>query len=161
MELDRTVSRIFLPDDTSWLKHANPWSVWTRFATLPFIILAIWSRVWMGWYFLIPLSVLVFWIFINPTLFKQPKNFDSWAAKAVLGERMLMKRKEHPIPINHKNLFAILNIIQAVGVCILAYGLFDLSIHLTLHGMTIVYLAKMWFLDRMVWLYEDMSKDRA
>nr|WP_238997445.1 DUF6653 family protein [Mycolicibacterium sp. CBMA 361] len=34
--------------DAAWRRHANPWSVWTRFAAIPLMMLAIWSRVW-GW----------------------------------------------------------------------------------------------------------------
>lgn len=32
-----------------------------------------------------------------------------------------------------------------------------LAIWLTLFGATLVYAGKLWFLDRMVWLYEDMG----
>jgi len=37
-------------DDAAWKRHANPWSVYTRFTCLPFIVLALWSRVWLGWW---------------------------------------------------------------------------------------------------------------
>lgn len=155
LNIDTYIAKIFLPDDEGWLKHANPWSIWTRFATLPFLVLAVWSRVWIGWYALPIILMLIVWILINPTLFKKPQNFDSWGAKAVLGERVLMKRKTHSIPDKHKTPIVILNILQMVGGAILVYGLWDLNIYLTIHGITFVYLAKMWFLDRMVWLYED------
>jgi hypothetical protein len=32
-----------------------------------------------------------------------------------------------------------------------------LAIWPTLLGATVVYLSKLWFIDRMVWLYEDMK----
>ena len=155
MNITKSLSKIFLPDDESWLRHANPWSIWTRFVTLPFIILAIWSRVWIEWYCLIPLSILIFWVLINPRLFKKPDNFDNWGSKAVLGERIYIKREENPIPYWHKTPILILNLLQTVGGALLIYGLWELNIYLTVHGMTFIYLSKMWFLDRMVWLYED------
>ena len=155
MAWDKAVSRLFLPDDESWLKHANPWSVWTRFATLPFIILALWSRIWIGWYCLLPLSALIFWVWINPTLFGKPQHYNSWGSKAVLGERILVGREERPIAKHHRNAVRILNVLQTVGGLILIYGLWNLDLQITLHGTTFVYLSKMWFLDRMVWLYED------
>ena len=155
MAFDKVVSKLFLPDDDSWLKHANPWSIWTRFATLPFLVFSLWSRVWIGWYCVIPFIILVFWIWINPTLFSKPKAFSSWGSKAVLGERIFMKRSESPIPNGHLKLITILNVLQTLACTVLIYGLWVLDVSLTLHGMAYVYLTKMWFLDRMVWLYES------
>lgn len=157
MALDKALSKLFLPDNDSWLKHANPWSVWSRFATLPFIVLSVWSRVWIGWYCLIPIAILIVWILINPTLFSKPKNFRSWGAKAVLGERMFMNRKAVPIPDGHLTVIIILNVFQSLSSIILIYGLWNLDLSFTLHGTVYVYLTKMWFLDRMVWLYESST----
>ena len=159
MNIEKWISKIFLPDDESWLRHANPWSIWTRFVTLPFIVLAFWSRIWLGWYCVIPVSVLVIWIIVNPRLFKKPANFNSWGSKAVLGERIYIKRKEEPIPNGHNTPVAILTILQTIGGGILIYGVWSLNVYLTVHGLTFVYLTKMWFLDRMVWLYEDSYKN--
>jgi hypothetical protein len=157
LTLDKIIAKLFLPDDDSWLQHANPWSVWSRFATLPFVVLSIWSRVWIGWYCLIPVSILILWVLINPTLFSRPKDYSSWGAKAVLGERVLMNRKDAPIPESHSKVITILNVLQSVSGVILIYGLWRLNIELTLHGIAYVYLTKMWFLDRMVWLYESST----
>ncbi|PWQ93445.1 DUF6653 family protein [Leucothrix arctica] len=155
MDMKKGLSKIFLPDEESWLHHANPWSIWTRFATLPFIVLAVWSRVWLGWYCLIPIVILVVWVVVNPRLFAKPTSFDNWGAKAVLGERVYITDKDAASLEKHKLPILILNGLQTIGGLILIYGLWDLNIYLTLHGMSFVYLAKMWFLDRMVWLYED------
>src|SRR4029453_10046537 len=46
---ERRVASLFGLKGDSWMRHANPWSVWTRFAVLPLLILAIWSRDWIGW----------------------------------------------------------------------------------------------------------------
>lgn len=155
MNIIKGLSRLFLSDDDSWLKHANPWSVWSRFATLPLIVLSIWSRVWIGWYCLIPIIVLVFWVWKNPTLFSKPRNYDSWASKAVLGERLFVKRKETPIIDGHLGVIRILNGLQLLSGVLLIYGLWHLDLELTCHGVIYTYLTKMWFLDRMVWLYES------
>lgn len=159
MNFSKLLLRIFLPDDESWLKHANPWSVWSRFATLPFIILAIWSRVWIGWYCLLPVSLLIIWVVLNPTLFSKPETFNSWGSRAVLGERAYLNNSS--LPDKHKLPIAILNVLQTIGGLLLIYGLWELNLYLTLHGATSVYLAKMWFLDRMVWLYEDVEHHPA
>jgi hypothetical protein len=124
-------------------------------ATLPFVVLSIWSRVWIGWYCLIPVSILIFWIWINPTLFSKPKNFSSWGARAVLGERVFMNRKDTPIPVGHTKIIIILNVLQSFSGMLLIFGLWSLDVGLTIHGTVYIYLTKMWFLDRMVWLYES------
>ena len=41
---ERRVAGLFGLKGDSWMRHANPWSVWTRFAVLPLLILAVWSR---------------------------------------------------------------------------------------------------------------------
>jgi len=40
------VARMFALSATTWERHANPWSVWTRFAILPLAVIAVWSRAW-------------------------------------------------------------------------------------------------------------------
>lgn len=66
-----------------------------------------------------------------------------------------MQRGDIPIPQHHLRLISILNVLQTLSVIILAIGLWKLNLYLTIYGMTTIYLSKMWFLDRMVWLYED------
>lgn len=41
--------RLMSMDDTSWGRHANPWSVYSRMTLLPLFALAVWSRVWIDW----------------------------------------------------------------------------------------------------------------
>ncbi len=112
---------------------------------------------WIGWDAIIPFMILVFWILINPTLFSKPKDYNSWAAKAVLGERIFINRKENPLPNGHLKAIIILNILQSVSVIVLIFGLWNLNLSFTIHGIAYVYLTKMWFLDRMVWLYQSTN----
>lgn len=157
MTLEKKIAKSFGLGGDSWMKHANPWSVWTRFATLPFFIAAVWSRVWIGWYSLIPITLLVIWIKINPTLFKKPTHFNHWGSKAVLGEKYWSERKENPVPLHHNTPVLILTILQTIGGIGLIIGLWQLNLSLTIIGAVTTYMAKMWFLDRMVWVYEDMN----
>lgn len=158
MTLEKKIAKAFNLEGDKWMKHANPWSIWTRFATLPFLILAIWSRIWIGWYSLIPIIILVIWLLINPTLFKKPKNFDNWGAKSVFGEKYWSNRKKNPVPKHHKTPISILTFLQTMGGILLIIGLWKLEINLTITGTIIVYLTKMWFLDRMVWIFGEMNK---
>ena len=161
MSTEKKIAKVFNLEGDNWLKHANPWSIWTRFATLPFIVLAIWSRVWIGWYCLIPIVLLVVWLKFNPILFKKPKKFDSWGSKSVLGEKYWAERKSTPISNHHKIMITILTFLQMVGVLVMSFGLWKLNISLTIIGTVIVYFAKMWFLDRMVWIYEGMENKKV
>lgn len=157
MELEKNISNVFGLKDDEWLQHANPISVWTRFITLPFLVFVIWSRVWIGWWSVLFIILLIIWILINPKLFKKPKTYDSWASKCVLGEKILSENKVK-IPKHHIVTKNILTAVQGVGSIFLIYGLYKLDFWPTLVGTILVYMGKMWFLDRMVWLYEEVKK---
>lgn len=159
MGFEKNISKVFGLKDDEWLKHSNPISVWTRFMVLPILVLAIWSRVWIGWFSLILILLIMIWTFINPKLFKKPKTFNSWSAKCVLGEKILVEKNKSKIPKHHITAKNILTIIQVIGSIFLIYGLYNLHFWSTLMGTVVVYLGKMWFLDRMVWLYEDMKNE--
>ena len=161
MTLEKQIAKAFNLQGDNWMKHANPWSVWTRFSTLPFLVLAIWSRVWISWYSLIPIGLLIIWLIINPTLFKKPKTLDNWGSKAVLGEKYWSNRKKHPTPKHHKIPIMILTVLQTIGGILLIIGLWRLELNLTIIGTITVYLTKMWFLDRMVWVFEGMSNEHT
>ena len=123
------------------------------------LILAIWSRVWIDWYSLIPIILLIIWLKMNPTLFKTPQNLDNWGSKSVLSERYWSERKMKPVPKQHNTPVLILTILQAIGGIILIVGLWKLDISLIIIGTIIIYMAKMWFLDRMVWIFENMKNE--
>jgi len=158
MTLEKKISRVFGLEGQEWLKHANPASFWTRFAVLPFLALGIWSRVWLGWYALVPFALILFWIYINPKFFKEPKSTNNWASKTVLGEKVWSERNETKVPNHHEMVIKILTFLQAVGGLFLFFGLYRLSVWPTLMGIVIIYLGKMWFLDRMVWVFEEMKE---
>ena len=140
-----------------WMRHANPWSVWTRYTCLPFLILAIWSRVWLGWWALLPIAISVLWIWANPRVFPAPTSTDNWASKGVMGERIFLNRAEVPIPAHHRRWAITLGFLSALGLPPLVWGLWALEPVTTLLGVVLVVLPKVWFVDRMVWLYEDMK----
>lgn len=147
--------------DEVWERHANPWSVWTRFACLPLLILAVWSRVWIGgWAW--PASLLaVAFIWLNPRIFGRPPSTDNWASRAVLGERVWLNRHAVAVPAHHRLMPHLLNGVNSVGMVLVIGGLVWLAPWPTLLGTVLVYAGKLWFLDRMVWLYRDMADATA
>jgi hypothetical protein len=158
MTLERGISRAFLLDNETWMRHANPWSVWTRFTALPVIVFAFWSRVWLGGgsLFLIILSLV--WMFLNPRLFRPAMSTDNWASRSVLGERVWMNRDRIPVPDYHRIVPHLLNLISGIGLLGVIWGTLVFDPRSLLTGLAFVYLGKLWFLDRMTWLYQDMQQ---
>ncbi|WP_435020382.1 DUF6653 family protein [Tundrisphaera sp. TA3] len=157
MTLERGIARAFAMDEAAWRRHASPWSVWTRVATLPLWILAVWSRAWIGRWAVAPVALLALWTWWNPRLFPAPASTDNWASKGVMGERVWLDRDRVAIPRHHRLVPRILAAVAAIGGILLIWGLAELAIWPTLLGMALAFLGKLWFVDRMVWLYEDMK----
>ena len=151
------ISALFGLDDEIWMRHANPWSVWTRFAILPFLLAALWSYSWIGLYCLIPIGILVIWTWYNPRAFGKPKSTRNWASRAVLGERVWLRRSETAVPAHHNGVIKGLQAVMGFGLLITVYGLIAQNWWAALLGLCLVVLGKMWFLDRMVWIYLDMK----
>lgn len=144
-------------DDAVWERHANPYSGWSRVPVLPLLALAIWSRVWLGWWALAPIALIFVWIWVNPRLFPAPKSTDNWMSKGVLGERVWLNRKNIPIPDHHAKAATWLNALAGIGIIPFALGLYQLNGWMVIAGTVIMMIAKLWFLDRMVWLLADMN----
>ena len=85
-------------DDATWERHANPWSVYSRMSILPLMTAAVLSRVWLGWWALVPITLVVLWTWWNPRAFGAPKTANSWAAHGTFGERVFLNRAKVPIP---------------------------------------------------------------
>ncbi|HEY9815184.1 MAG TPA: DUF6653 family protein [Candidatus Obscuribacterales bacterium] len=153
----RTISTLFAMDERTWRGHANPWCFWTRLSTIPLLFLAIWSRVWLGWDALWLAAVALGWIWVNARLFPPPKSTRNWMSKGVFGERVWINRSQVPIPPHHHVLPQILTAVAALGMGLGFWGLWQLDLPLTLVGTLLIFVGKLWFFDRMVWLYEDMK----
>jgi hypothetical protein len=156
---EQKIASLFAMDDETWERHANPWSVWTRNTVLPVLIIAFWSRIWLGWWAIVPVAAAILWMWVNPRLFKKPESTDNWASKSVLGERIWLNRKAVPVPERHRRAPNILSAVSGTGFLFVIYGVYFLEIWPVLFGSALVYLGKLWFLDRMVWLYEDTKED--
>lgn len=157
MGIEQNLAKIFNMTDKTWERHANPLSVWSRYLTLPLIVAIVWSRYWIGYWCLLPLILTLIWLWINPRFFPKPITTKNWASKAVLGERVWLNRKAIPLPSHQTFMPNALAIAAGLGKIPLIYGLYTYNISATLWGLLFVNVFKSWFLDRMVWLFEEMK----
>jgi len=98
------------------------------------------------------------WIWVNPRLFSAPINTDNWASMGTFGERIYLNRHKETIPNYHVLPCIILQILSGLGLPFFIYGLYSLNIWALLLGNLWIMVFKAWFVDRMVWLYQDMNK---
>ncbi len=155
MKVEKQLTQWMGMDEDTWQRHANPQSVFSRTLVLPLMLTAIWSRKWLGWKAVFPFCVAMLWNWFNPRLFGKPKNTDNWASKAVFGERVWLKRDEEPIPVRNHGLPEFLNAVNSMGLILAIAGAFRRKGWVTSTGAVMNYLAKFWFLDRMVWLFDE------
>ncbi len=155
---ERKVARLFGLQGENWTRHANPLSVWTRFAVLPLLALSIWSRTWIGWWCTVPLVLSIIFMMVNPLLFPKPRSTRHWASRSVFGERVWSERTAVPVPPQFTS--GALNAtyaIQLAGAVLLTYGLVRLDVVDTIAGLVIMQTAKAWYLDRQVLLFQEMK----
>ncbi len=157
MTVEQKIAQLFRIDEKARRRHSNPWSVYSRFSMIPLIGLAFWSRVWLGWWSLIPITMTLVWVWLNPRIFPEPKSTNNWASKVVLGEWVWINRKNVNVPEHHRYVPNILSAVAALGTIPFIWGLIRLEIWPTILGGVVIIISKLWFADRMVWLYEDMK----
>lgn len=148
-----------LLSERTWMRHANPWSVWSRYAAFPFLVASIFSAHWIGWAALIPVATTVGFLYINPWLFPPPHTTRSWASKAVLGERVWLAEGRLLPADMHPWMIPALMIVSVINLAALIWGIVRSDPVLT--GVTTinVLVAKSWFNDRMVWLFTERARD--
>lgn len=157
MRLMHQIARGFAMTDQVWDRHANPWSGWTRFPILPAFVLVLFFRDDLGRWTGIFISILILWTWVNPRLFPRPTNTRNWMSQAVFGERIWLDQANVPIPSHHAHAARVLSLAPLVGLIPLAWGLVVQDAGAVIFGTTLAMLFKMWFLDRMVWLFRDMA----
>lgn len=157
MDIIKWAEKLMSMDEKSWQRHANPWSVYSRFTTLPLLSLAFYSREWMEIYSLIPIVLALAWIWLNPRLFNAPPSTDNWASMGTFGERLYLNRKNIPIPVYHQRVCILLQTLSALGIPFFIYSLYSLNVWLLVASNVWIMVFKAWFVDRMVWLYREME----
>jgi hypothetical protein len=153
--IDR-VSKAFGLDAAGWARHANPWSVYTRIPVPVLFAGAVWTREWLGRWCLVPVAAVCVWTAVNPTAFPPPADLDAWASRSVLGETFWNDRAATPIPARHRVAPWVLTALSTAGLPLIVWGLVVPDPWILATGLVLQSAGKLWFLDRMVWLHDDM-----
>jgi hypothetical protein len=93
----------------------------------------------------------------DPRVFPAPRSLDSWVSRSVLGETVWARQKDTSVPPRHRLAPMVLSIVSAVGLLFLVWGLIVLDPWITAFGLAVQTAGKLWFLDRMALLYDDVS----
>lgn len=144
-------------DSDVWHRHASGWSVWTRFATLPLLYLAVWSHGWFGWPLAgLSIATVCLWLWLNPRIFPPPRRLTTWHARATFGERVWLNRAVVPIPADDNRRAILLSLATAIGFAMGMWGAFMQNLPVLIAGTLVTYVAKIAFLAGMVALYDRM-----
>ncbi len=160
MDTADRIAKTFGMNDEAWQRHANPWSVWTRFAAIPLLLLAIWSRAWIGWWSLVPVAAVVVWLFVNPRAFAPVREPRSWAARGIYGERAWLRHRDL-VPPDHRQVLRLLVALGLAGFGLVVWGLVAFAVWPTISGATLVVVAQLWRIDRFGWLWERHRAQRS
>jgi len=140
--------------EKTWEKHANPWSGWTRVITYPLLYLPFWflsdflNEPFTNWFLPVLFILIIIWFVINPKIFPKPKSYDNWMSKGVLGEKIWTENKK-------KDTYAtLLTIAMAPFFLISIYTAYMQIFWETMFFAIVPFIVKLWFLDRMVFLYD-------
>ncbi|MDX5592625.1 DUF6653 family protein [Pseudovibrio sp. SPO723] len=145
-------------NDRTWERQASGWSVWSRAATLPVLVAAIWLHTTVGWMWSTAmLLAVVFWLWANPRLFNPPRHTDTWHAKATFGERIWLNQRAVPIPAKINGKAIALSLLSGLGFLMAIIGAVGNEITMTIAGVLLTYGAKFTFLNVMVKLYGEMQ----
>jgi hypothetical protein len=160
MGLLDTYARMAGMSDEAWKRHANPWSIWTRFAAIPLGILAIWSRVWIGWWALVPVAVVALWLWWNPHAFAPVEKPTAWSSRGIFGERLWLQDRS-AMPAGFAVVQRIWIVGALLGAALLLWGLIVLAIWPTVVGATLVVYGQLWRIDRLGIFYDQITGRRS
>nr|WP_273938244.1 DUF6653 family protein [Kutzneria chonburiensis] len=78
----------------------------------------------------------------------------SWASKGIYGEQIWLRQRDS-LSAENRRALRLLVIPGAAGIALVAWGLIALDVWPTVFGATLVVLAQLWRIDRLVRVYDD------
>ncbi|MEO0116468.1 MAG: DUF6653 family protein [candidate division WOR-3 bacterium] len=75
MTIEDRISKVFKFDEEVWFRHTNPLSVYSRFSGIPLLGIAFWSRVWLGWWSVLPITLVFFLVVAQSENLSKTKKY--------------------------------------------------------------------------------------
>ena len=114
---------------------------------------------WIGWLSVVAVAAAVVWMVVNPLLFGVPSSTRNWASKGVFGERIWADRRQVEIPEQFRSRVPNLaNLYSAHRTGDRRLRTDRARVWPVVAGILITHGAKLWYIDRMVLLFEDMKQ---
>lgn len=142
-----------LMSQEAWRRHANPWSVYTRFAAIPAGVAAGWSRQWIGAGWLILFALVVLWLVLNTVVFPPVTSPRSWISKGIFGEHLWLAGTPMPTGLRRAN--RLLVVAGAAGLLATVAGVVVLSAPLTVAAVVFLVAAQLWRIRLFSRFYDD------
>lgn len=134
--------------EKTWVRHANPWSGWTRVLLMPMIAFGLYFHsYWI-------LGATIVWGIVNPLIFPKPKQTDNWMSEGVLGEELYFKEGKKL----RKDLPTLLNLINIPVFFSFLFFSWQQEVWAMVFSGLLVMVVKFWFIDRMVAFYKKERK---
>ena len=115
-----------------------------------------WSRVWLGWWALVPVASVVIWLVINPVAFRAVDEPTNWVSKAVYGQQIWLTQRER-VPIVYLTIMRWLVAVGLAGFGFIGWGLWALDLWPVVYGVTLVIFSQFWQWDRQRLLYDELK----
>lgn len=133
-------ARVVLPEWV-WRRHANPWSGWSRAATTPILVFALYRRDWRL------TGAALCWLLVNPVAFSPPETADAWMTRGVLAEREWLRQGNGTVGLSWPN---VLNLVSGVATPYVGWAtLRRRPIHAVV-ATALLMGAKLWWIDEIV-----------
>jgi hypothetical protein len=107
-------ARTVLPEGV-WKRHANPWSGWSRAATTPVLVYALYHREWRV------VTTALVWLLLNPAAFPPPETTNAWMTRGVLAERAWLRAGKGTVGFSWPN---VLNLVSGVATLYVGWATF-------------------------------------
>jgi uncharacterized protein DUF6653 len=91
----------------------------------------------------------------TPQVFPPVDKPTRWASKGIYSEK-IWARQRNAVPRHHRTAFGLIAIPGLAGVALLGWGLIMLEVWPTIFGTTLIVLAQLWRIDRLVWMYDEL-----
>lgn len=133
-----------------WRRHSNPKSGWSRTATTPALLYAVYRRDLR-----LLVAVLAFAV-LNPLLFSPPETDEAWMTRVVLAERWWTEEGRGVLDLSYPNVLNLLNVPATVYALVAAYR--RRPVRAALAGAASMAL-KFWYVGALVRRYDAREVD--